>query len=345
MIFRRLSARQHRRRGLIVVLVVLCLAVLVGVAAIALDGGMALTERRRAQDIADAAALAAAADLFAHFQSNHGADVNGSAAASALGTAAANGYGNDGTRSIVTVRVSPAPPVQGDPTITDASGNLKPGYAEVTVQYNEPRFFSAIWGKGTIPIQARAVARGTWTVIVDGILLLDPSGTGALTVKGGGSFTVTGASIVVNSGDPGGAIAAGGANVTAPTFYFAGTPGNSTSGGGQFNGTIQASAAPTPDPLAYLPAPDPSSLPLQSSNALKINGSQPVTINPGLYVGGVQISGPGGVTLQPGIYYMQGGGFSFSGQGAVTGNGVMIYNAPLTSTDSINLNGQGSLTI
>src|SRR5262249_34675264 len=153
----------------------------------------------------------------AHYQTNHGQDINGTAAASALAIAKANGYSNDGAQSMVTVRVSPAQPVQGDPTITDSSGNLKPGYAEVTVQYNEPRFFSALWGQGTIPIHARAVARGTWSVIVDGILLLDPSGTGALTAKGGGSFTVTGASIVVNSGDPGGAIAAGGANVTAPT--------------------------------------------------------------------------------------------------------------------------------
>ena len=336
---------RKRRRGMIAVLVLLSLAVLVGVAAIALDGGMALAERRRAQDVADAAALAAAADLFAHYQTNHGQDVNGTAAASARSIAAANGYSNDGTRSTVTVRVSPAPPVQGDPTITDSSGNLKPGYVEVTVQYNEPRFFSALWGQGTIPLQARAVARGTWSVVVAGIMLLDPSSSGALTANGNGSFTVTGASVVVNSIDPGGAIASGGATVTAPAFYFAGTPGESTSGGGQFNGTMQSSATPTPDPLAYLPPPDPSSLSLQSSQPLKISGSQPVTINPGLYVGGIQISGPGGVTLQPGIYYMQGGGFSTSGQGAVTGNGVMIYNAPLTKTDSINLSGQGATTI
>src|SRR5262249_33279751 len=155
-----------------------------GVAAIALDGGMALTERRRAQDVADAAALAAASDLFAHYQTNLGQDVNGTAAASALSIAKANGYSNDGTRSIVTGRVSPAPHVQGDRTITDSSGNLKPGYAEVTVQYNEPRFFSGLWGQGTIPITARAVARGTWSVVVDGILVLDPSSSGALTATG-----------------------------------------------------------------------------------------------------------------------------------------------------------------
>jgi hypothetical protein len=326
-------------------LVLLCLAALLGVAAIALDGGMALAERRRAQDVADAAALAAAADLFAHYLTNQGHDVNGTAAASALTIAAANGYTNDGTHSTVTVRVSPQPPVQPDPTIIDSSGDLKPGYAEVTVQFNEPRFFSALWGQGTIPIQGRAVARGTWSVMVNGILLLDPASPGALTATGNGSLTVTGAPVVVNSTDASGAIAKGGGTLTAPAFYFAGTPGYRTTGGGQFNGTINSGATPTPDPLAYLVPPDPTSLPLQSSQTLKISGSQPVTINPGLYKGGIRISGKGNVTLQPGIYYMEGGGFSFSGQGTVTGDGVMIYNAPLANGDSITLHGQGSLTI
>src|SRR5260370_1080416 len=133
MILQQSSARQNKRRGMVAVLVVISLTVLVGVAAIALDGGMALTERRRAQDVADAAALAAASDLFAHFQSNQGEDTNGTAQASALSNAAANGYKNDGTKSIVTVRVSPAQPVVSDPAITQSGGNLKPGYVEVTV--------------------------------------------------------------------------------------------------------------------------------------------------------------------------------------------------------------------
>src|SRR5262249_16110574 len=122
-------------------------------------------------------------------------------------------------------------------------------------------------------------------------------------------------------------------------------PGFSTSGNGQFAGTIQSGFAASPDPLAYLPPPDPGSLPLQSSSTLKLNGSQPVTISPGLYNGGIQISGPGSVTLQPGIYYMQGGVFSCSGQGSLVGNGVMINNAPSNQSDGISLNGQGSLAI
>jgi hypothetical protein len=336
---------RNRRRGIIAVLVVLCLAVLLGVAALALDGGMALAERRRAQDVADAAALAAAADLFAKYQSNHGQDVNGTAAASALSIAAANRYRNDGTQSVVTVRVSPAQPVQPDLTITDSSGNLKPGYAEVIVQYNEPRFFSGIWGQGTIPIVGRAVARGTWITIPEGVILLDPTSAGALTAKGNGGLTVTGGSVIVNSSDPSGATAVGNATLTAPAFEFAGTPGYSTNGNAQFNGTINSGATPVADPLAYLTPPDPSQLVLQHAGGLHITADNSVTLNPGVYRGGIQITGKGGVTLNSGVYYMDGGGFSITGQGALSGNGVLIYNAPATSSDAINLAGQGRLSL
>jgi hypothetical protein len=319
------------------------LSVLIGVAAISLDGGMATTERRHAQATADAAALSAAADLFANYQTNNGHDTNGSALASALATAAANGYSNNGTQSVVTVRVSPQPPLQGDPTITDASGNLKAGYAEVTVQFNQPRFFSAIWGQGTLPITARAVARGTWTVFNTGVLLLDPGGKGALTASGNGNLMVTGAPVILNSNNGSAAIVNGNGNITAPAFDFAGSPGFATSGGGQLNGPISSGVTPSGDPLAVIPPPNPSSLPLQTGG--KISSSTSVTLNPGLYVGGLQISGQGTVTMLPGIYYMAGGGFSLTGQASLVGNGVMIYNAPANPSDVINISGQGSVTL
>src|SRR5258707_902719 len=105
------------RRGTVAVFVALCLTVLVGILAITLDGGR---------------------------------DPYGTAAASALDTAKANGYSNDGITSVVTVNI---PPKTGDYV-------GKAGFAEVIVQYNLKRGFSAIWGKGTLPVTARAVASG-----------------------------------------------------------------------------------------------------------------------------------------------------------------------------------------
>jgi hypothetical protein len=70
-----------------------------------------------------------------------------------------------------------------------------------------------------------------------------------------------------------------------------------------------------------------------------------VTLNPGVYIGGISISGQANVILNPGIYYMQGGGFSLSGQGNLSGNGVMIYNDPINASDKVSLTGQGSVTL
>jgi uncharacterized membrane protein len=72
--------------------------VLLGIAAISLDGAVLLTERRHAQATADAAARAAACNLYANFAINGGLDPKGTAAASALTTAVANGYTNDDAR-------------------------------------------------------------------------------------------------------------------------------------------------------------------------------------------------------------------------------------------------------
>src|SRR5262249_8268573 len=53
----------------------------------------------------------------------------------------------------------------------------------------------------------------------------------------------------------------------------------------------------------------------------------------------------GSLTMAPGIYYMEGGGFSFTGQGSLTAPGVMIVNAPQSNSDIININGTGAINL
>jgi uncharacterized membrane protein len=137
--------------------VALSLSALMAMLAVVADGGLLLVERRHAQATADATALAAASDLYAHWNpTNLGTDPSGTALASALGVAFYNGYTNDGTTSTVTVNISPAK-YSGGP---NAGTTLPAGYAEATVTWNQQRFFSGIFGSGAIPVSARAVARG-----------------------------------------------------------------------------------------------------------------------------------------------------------------------------------------
>src|SRR5262249_27087640 len=139
------------RRGTVVAWLAICLPVLVGVLALCVDAGRMLDERRRAQAVADAAALAAAVKLYENAKQGQWFAVQ-AARDAALAMAASNGYANDGTESVVTVN---SPPTSG-------AFAGKSGYVEVLTRYNLPGTFSALLNRGAaMPIGARTVARGT----------------------------------------------------------------------------------------------------------------------------------------------------------------------------------------
>ena len=75
-------ARPQARRGVVAPFVALCLIALLGVTALVVDGGLLLADRRKVQGAADAAALAAAIDLYNNWNLNSGKDPSGSAASS-----------------------------------------------------------------------------------------------------------------------------------------------------------------------------------------------------------------------------------------------------------------------
>ena len=152
------------------------------------------------------------------------------------------------------------------------------------------------------------------------------------------------ASIVVDSSNADAAAVAGNGDIVAGSITVTGK--YEQNGNGTFSPTPTTGAAPTADPLAYLPAPSTSSLTTQSNSQLVISGNTTTTLSPGVYKGGISISGNATVTLSgPGIYYMQGGGFVVAGNANITGNGIMIYNAPNTASDQINIAGNGDVSI
>ena len=145
----------------------------------------------------------------------------------------------------------------------------------------------------------------------------------------------------MDSTDAAGATFKGNGSLTAPTLALSGNPGYSTSGGNvTLNATIQSNQPPTADPLYWLPQP--SGLSTQSNSTLKITSKNSVTLSPGIYIGGISISGQGNVTMNPGIYYMENGGFSITGQGNLTGTGVMIYS---DGTGGTSLAGKGTMSL
>ncbi len=328
-----LSTPLRRREGKVAVLVALCLTGMVGVVSIALDGGVLLDDQQQLQASADAAALAAATDLYKNYLTNQGADPSGIAAQSAQTTAAANGYVNGSNGTTVTVNI---PPQSGT-----FSGQA--GYAEVIIQYNQARYFSNIFGSGAITVQARAVARGLQKPYSNaGILLLDDDDSGIYNNTGNG-LVVTGAPIYINSNSSSAATLAGNASISAPQLSIVGN--YTTSGNVNLGSTaVTTGVKPMSDPLASLATPVSSTMTVESNSKVSYSGGS-YTLQPGVYNGGISLSSSAAVTLQPGIYYLNGGGLTVSGSAGLTGNGVMIYNNPLSSSDAINLSGQGTITL
>jgi hypothetical protein len=328
----------------VAVLVAALLTTLLGIMAIAVDGGLLLDNHQRVQGAADAAVLAAATELFVHYpavESTGVYDPNGAAAAAAVASASANGFPNDGSHSTVTVNL---PPKSGPFT-------GKPAYVEVIVTYYQPRYFSGIWGSAKSPVAARSVARGRWASSNRGIVVLDPVAKNALNAAGTGTVTVTGgAAVIVNSSDGVAGSATGGGTITAPAFEIT---GGYT---GSLIGEIHTGVPPTPDHLRYLPAP-----PVPPDGRITTvplgQGNKQYTLTPGRHRNLPSFNSGDRVVLQQasangeGIYYIDGGGFKSTGASIVmdesTSGGVMIYNDPASSavSEQIQITGNSSGTV
>jgi hypothetical protein len=191
------------------------------------------------------------------------------------------------------------------------------------------------------------VVNGTLTVISPAALVvLDPTSKGSVTVTGNGNVQVTGNAEVLSNSQQA-IVASGNASVSATKIDIEGSPGTSLSGNAKIAGTVIAGLTPAQDPslsdpFAALPTP---AQPTATFAAASYSGKATATLNPGTYTGGISVSGKAVVTLLPGLYYLKGGGLSVSGNGSVTGNGLVIYNAPQSAKDAISVTGQGTITL
>lgn len=308
---RRTSANRPSRRGAVAALVALLMPVVIGVMALGLDGGMLYLQRQTAQSIADAAALAGAYQLY-----------KGSTLSAAQSAAIAIG-----TQNGVTITAS---------QVTSP----KSGYVAVSVTSSQPRLFSAIWGSGSMSVTATAVARGTNSPYsTAAIIALASSGT-SVTLSSTTQLTATNGRIVVDSNSATSVLSSGSPSIRTPELDLSG--GIKYSGSNPNNATVtKTGQASTPDPLASVSAPSSSGMAVQSNSTLSLSSGS-TTLNPGVYTGGLAISGSASVYLNPGIYYLNGGGINMTGSSSIVGSGVMIYN---TGGGTINLSGTGDVSL
>jgi hypothetical protein len=307
-----------RERGQILPLFVLALVAILGMCALLFDGANALATRRKLQNAGDAAALA-------------GANIV-QAVGSVRTCSAAWGATPGAPRQDVidAVRASIARNLPGFPlsnvTVTCPAGWNNFG---VRVDLRDPgtAYFAAA-------ILGGAMAVGTTSTAINGVQLgstfsvvqLDPwnaswpqgrRGCPSFLLSGGPSVEFDG-SIQVNSAcsaADGGALGTNGGSATV-------TLNNGAAirlVGGYNPGPLTITPVPLtgqpalPDPLAALPPVPVSSLTVRSPSRLVLN-NQTLFLDPGVYVGGIELRNTSKAFLRPGIYVLDGGGLGVGSQ-------------------------------
>jgi Flp pilus assembly protein TadG len=146
--FLHLKPHRHARQsehGQALILIVFAIVGLVGITALAVDGGNVYSDRRHAQNAADAAALAAALSR-----------INGEVWVNrAYQVAASNGYNNNGVTNSVVV-VSP-------PTAGVYKGNIE--YIQVTITSHVRTYFASVVGMQSLTNTVQAMARAKPSVL------------------------------------------------------------------------------------------------------------------------------------------------------------------------------------
>jgi len=126
-------------RGQALILIVFAIIGLVGITALAIDGGNAFAERRKAQNAADTAALSGA---LARIN-------NESWVQTTYAVAAQNGYNNDTTTNAVQVY---SPPISGP-----YKGDIE--YVQVIITVHTKTYFASVVGMPQITNTVEAVSR------------------------------------------------------------------------------------------------------------------------------------------------------------------------------------------
>lgn len=291
------NRREGTESGQALVLLALAFIVLVAFVGLAIDGGIVYTERRRAQNAADAAALAGALSI-----------LNGGEAISpGFARALDNGYDNNQVDNWVEVH---NPPIDGMYT-----GNLN--YVQVKIRARVTPVFSQLVFNGPLENRVLAIARARPSVaqpLLDGQALvgLAPHGCSVVWSHGNNVSSIEGSGIFVNSDDPDCAMVANGGNelsVTGGQIYVVGgwEVGNNSSVNPLPISGVQQVRTPVIDP------------PECDSGGTVDSGTK--TATPG-NIDGFDIQN-GDWTLAPGVYCID-NGFRLNG-GSITGTGVTFY--------------------
>jgi hypothetical protein len=269
---------------------------LAGLVGLGTEGGLWYLTQQNLQAAADSAAISAATS-YALDSKDPTSQANA--------VTASYGYVDATNGASVSVNL---PPKSGSHLAT-------PGAVEVIVNQSQARLFSALWNSKTLVISARAVAAGNGGSGC--VLALDPTASGALSAQGSANIDLKNCSLYDDSSDAAGLSAGGSSAVSA---LSAGVVGG-VSGRANFTTTqgLVTGHSVVQDPYATTNFPS-----FSGCDHTHFNAKSVVTIDPGVYCGGMTVRAGAIVTLNPGIYYFDGGSLTMNGGATLNGSGVTL---------------------
>ena len=351
------SLTYSSRRGNVLVLCTLSIAMICGMVGLVVDLGWAYYRRNVAQSAADSAALAAAYAAQAASSNitcgSHSVVCQVATACPASPSAPpannmitgclyaqTNGYVNSGNQTVTMAAntTSPAPAVPNVAVLY---------WATATITETLSQGFSQVLGNKVAAVAVQSTAAVVQSPVPTCIYALSPTANPALQIGGSNSSLTTSCGVYVDSSASQALTVNGQAHLTAPAISVVGNYQNCNNGQDCFYSpnlpkTSQPSVA---DPYASLPAPAYSGCNYTNKNVNQ--GS--ATLSPGVYCGGITISGNSNVTFGAGTYILNGGGLNINSANVVVttaSGGVTFFNTSNGySYGPILISGQPSVTL
>jgi hypothetical protein len=225
-----------------------------------------------------------------------------------------------------------------DASVGTPSFNLNGVRAYVgSVTASVPATFLRVLGVSSLNVNVRGVASvRNQTGAYYCVMALNPTAQAALQLTGNASITINAPKCViqVNSKNLDAVDMTGNAYIKSIENCFVG--GLRTVGNATITPQPDASCKAIPDPFATYPRPPVGGCDYTN---FKVSGNKTMTLQPGVYCGGMNFSGPVNITFAPGLYVIKDGVIAESG-GDFAGNGVSMF---LTGQGaSVQLSGQAN---
>lgn len=286
--------------GAILAPLAMLMPVLFGIVGLGIDLGSWYNAKRQVQAAADAAARAGALELVRE-------NASSIAKQAAVEDAAAFGFVQDD------IQVS-LPPQSGGYRGDESA-------VEVVIRHEPQSFFSKHVLKSEVMVEGRAVGKAVASDIC--VWALEKEEPGFEIV--GTADVQLDCGIQVNSKHETAFGQVGSSCVIATSINVVGGVS-----GDCVTPLPMTGVAAAADPLKDLDPPDQAQSGCTHANEVKIVNS--TTLSPGVYCGGIRISGNADVTFEPGLYVLKSGTFKAAGQASLAGSGITFF-----LTDDANL--------